>query len=43
MSQEFNLSILKGLEREIVLKVLHRDQMLRMVDEERIGYVTSLE
>ncbi|XP_066467431.1 synaptotagmin-like protein 3 [Tiliqua scincoides] len=37
MSQEFNLSFLKGLEREIVLKVLHRDQMLRMVDEERIG------
>ncbi|KAJ6664552.1 hypothetical protein lerEdw1_006125 [Lerista edwardsae] len=39
MSQEFNLSFLKGLEREIVLKVLHRDQMLRMVDEERIGDV----
>ncbi|KAH0622414.1 hypothetical protein JD844_024708 [Phrynosoma platyrhinos] len=36
MSWELDLNLLKGLEREIILEVLHRDQMLRMVDEERI-------
>ncbi|XP_053150316.1 synaptotagmin-like protein 3 isoform X2 [Hemicordylus capensis] len=36
MSQEINLNFLKGLERGVVLDVLHRDQMLRKVDEERI-------
>ncbi|XP_063164043.1 synaptotagmin-like protein 3 [Candoia aspera] len=37
MSQEFNLSLLKGLEQEIVLNVLCRDEMLRKLEEERIS------
>ncbi|CAI5770344.1 synaptotagmin 3 isoform X1 [Podarcis lilfordi] len=36
MTQELDLSVLKGLERQVVLDVLNRDQMLRKVDEERI-------
>ncbi|XP_054839748.1 synaptotagmin-like protein 3 isoform X2 [Eublepharis macularius] len=36
MSQELNLNFLKGLEQEIVLDVLYRDQMLRKMEEERI-------
>lgn len=38
MSQDLDLSFLKGLEREVILDVLYRDQMLRKVDEERIRY-----
>ncbi|XP_042301670.1 synaptotagmin-like protein 3 [Sceloporus undulatus] len=36
MSRELDLNFLKGLEQEIILEVLHRDQILRKVDEERI-------
>ncbi|XP_043368192.1 synaptotagmin-like protein 3 isoform X2 [Dermochelys coriacea] len=36
MTCELNLNFLKELERETVLQVLYRDQMLRKVDEERI-------
>lgn len=43
MTQELDLSVLKGLERQVVLDVLNRDQMLRKVDEERIRYVAILE
>ncbi|KAM6459553.1 synaptotagmin-like protein 3 [Liasis olivaceus] len=37
MSQEFDLSLLKGLEQEIVLNVLCRDEMLRRLEEERVS------
>lgn len=43
MSQELNLNLLKLLEREIILDVLYRDQILRKVDEERVRYVTILQ
>ncbi|KAL8186017.1 UNVERIFIED_CONTAM: hypothetical protein K2H54_061491 [Gekko kuhli] len=36
MSQELNLNLLKGLEQEIILDVLYRDQILRKMDEERV-------
>ncbi|NXY23725.1 SYTL3 protein, partial [Atrichornis clamosus] len=36
MACEFNLNFLKELEREAVLKVLYRDQMVRRTEEERI-------
>nr|XP_060609640.1 synaptotagmin-like protein 3 [Anolis sagrei ordinatus] len=36
MSQELNLNLLKGLEQKIILEVLHRDETLRGIDEERI-------
>uniref|UniRef100_A0ACB8GBN7 Uncharacterized protein n=1 Tax=Sphaerodactylus townsendi TaxID=933632 RepID=A0ACB8GBN7_9SAUR len=36
MSQELNLNFLKGLEQEIILDVLYRDQILRKLDDERI-------
>ncbi|KAJ7342144.1 hypothetical protein JRQ81_009151 [Phrynocephalus forsythii] len=36
MSQALDLNLLKGLEREVILDVLYRDQMLRKVDEERV-------
>ncbi|XP_043400214.1 synaptotagmin-like protein 3 isoform X2 [Chelonia mydas] len=36
MTCELNLNFLKELERETVLQVLYRDQMVRKVDEERI-------
>ncbi|XP_037987450.1 synaptotagmin-like protein 3 isoform X3 [Motacilla alba alba] len=36
MACEFNLNLLKGLEREAVLEVLYRDQMVRKTEEERI-------
>uniref|UniRef100_A0A8D2LU19 RabBD domain-containing protein n=1 Tax=Varanus komodoensis TaxID=61221 RepID=A0A8D2LU19_VARKO len=36
MSEDFDLSLLKGLEQGVILDVLYRDQILRKVDEERI-------
>ncbi|NXW48895.1 SYTL3 protein, partial [Nyctiprogne leucopyga] len=36
MACEFNLNFLKELEREAVLEVLYRDQMVRKTEEERI-------
>ncbi|NWU32929.1 SYTL3 protein, partial [Hylia prasina] len=36
MACEFNLNFLKELEREVVLEVLYRDQMVRKTEEERI-------
>ncbi|NXP21449.1 SYTL3 protein, partial [Scytalopus superciliaris] len=36
MSCEFNLNFLKGSEREAVLEVLYRDEMVRKTEEERI-------
>ncbi|XP_074943930.1 synaptotagmin-like protein 3 [Phalacrocorax aristotelis] len=36
MACEFNLNFLKELEREAVLEVLYRDQMVRQTEEERI-------
>ncbi|XP_068926436.1 synaptotagmin-like protein 3 isoform X1 [Petaurus breviceps papuanus] len=36
MSQEVNLNSLKEMEREIILQVLYRDQMVQKVEEERI-------
>ncbi|NXB59903.1 SYTL3 protein, partial [Struthidea cinerea] len=36
MAGEFNLNFLKELEREAVLEVLYRDQMVRKTEEERI-------
>ncbi|NWS26664.1 SYTL3 protein, partial [Polioptila caerulea] len=36
MACEFNLNFLKELERETVLEVLYRDQMVRKTEEERI-------
>ncbi|NXV47109.1 SYTL3 protein, partial [Uria aalge] len=36
MACEFNLNFLKGLEREAVLEVLYRDQIVRKTEEERI-------
>nr|XP_021150478.1 synaptotagmin-like protein 3 isoform X1 [Columba livia]XP_021150479.1 synaptotagmin-like protein 3 isoform X1 [Columba livia]XP_021150480.1 synaptotagmin-like protein 3 isoform X1 [Columba livia]XP_021150481.1 synaptotagmin-like protein 3 isoform X1 [Columba livia]XP_021150482.1 synaptotagmin-like protein 3 isoform X1 [Columba livia]XP_021150483.1 synaptotagmin-like protein 3 isoform X1 [Columba livia]XP_021150484.1 synaptotagmin-like protein 3 isoform X1 [Columba livia]XP_021150485.1 syn len=36
MACEFNLNFLKELEREAVLQVLYRDQMVRKIEEERI-------
>uniref|UniRef100_A0A8C3KBB6 RabBD domain-containing protein n=1 Tax=Calidris pygmaea TaxID=425635 RepID=A0A8C3KBB6_9CHAR len=36
MACEINLSFLKELEREAVLEVLYRDQMVRKTEEERI-------
>nr|XP_056708339.1 synaptotagmin-like protein 3 [Euleptes europaea] len=36
MSQELNLNFLKGLEQEVILDVLYRDQILRKMDDERI-------
>ncbi|KAM6280293.1 synaptotagmin-like protein 3 isoform 2-T2 [Porphyrio hochstetteri] len=36
MASEFNLNFLKELEREAVLEVLYRDQMVRKTEEERI-------
>ncbi|NXT43241.1 SYTL3 protein, partial [Pelecanoides urinatrix] len=36
MDCEFNLNFLKELEREAVLEVLYRDQMVRKTEEERI-------
>ncbi|NXB40459.1 SYTL3 protein, partial [Eulacestoma nigropectus] len=36
MAYEFNLNFLKELEREAVLEVLYRDQMVRKTEEERI-------
>ncbi|NWH57943.1 SYTL3 protein, partial [Geococcyx californianus] len=36
MACEFNLSFLKDLEREAILEVLYRDQMVRKTEEERI-------
>ncbi|XP_030354833.1 synaptotagmin-like protein 3 isoform X1 [Strigops habroptila] len=36
MACEFNLNFLKELEREAVLEVLYRDQMVRETEEERI-------
>ncbi|XP_015477907.1 synaptotagmin-like protein 3 isoform X2 [Parus major] len=36
MACEFNLNFLKELEREAVLEVLYRDQMVRKMEEERI-------
>ncbi|XP_066171641.1 synaptotagmin-like protein 3 isoform X1 [Sylvia atricapilla] len=36
MACEFNLNLLKELEREAVLEVLYRDQMVRKTEEERI-------
>ncbi|NXI19051.1 SYTL3 protein, partial [Irena cyanogastra] len=36
MACEFNLNCLKELEREAVLEVLYRDQMVRKTEEERI-------
>ncbi|KAJ7409628.1 hypothetical protein WISP_113138 [Willisornis vidua] len=36
MACEFNLNFLKELEREAVLKVLYRDEMVRKTEEERI-------
>ncbi|XP_010283201.1 PREDICTED: synaptotagmin-like protein 3 [Phaethon lepturus] len=36
MACEFNLNFLKELEREAVLEVLYRDQMVRNTEEERI-------
>ncbi|NWU67990.1 SYTL3 protein, partial [Pterocles burchelli] len=36
MACEFNLNFLKELEREAVLEVLYRDQMVRKIEEERI-------
>lgn len=40
MACEFNLNFLKELEREAVLEVLYRDQMVRKTEEERIRYLT---
>lgn len=39
MACEFNLNFLKELEREAVLEVLYRDQMVRKMEEERIRYL----
>lgn len=39
MASEFNLNFLKELEREAVLEVLYRDQMVRKTEEERIRYL----
>ena len=39
MACEFNLNFLKELEREAVLEVLYRDQMVRKTEEERIRYL----
>ncbi|NXN40453.1 SYTL3 protein, partial [Rhinoptilus africanus] len=36
MASEFNLNFLKELEREAVLEVLYRDEMVRKTEEERI-------
>ncbi|XP_065689755.2 synaptotagmin-like protein 3 [Patagioenas fasciata] len=36
MACEFNLNFLKELEREAVLQVLYRDQVVRKIEEERI-------
>ncbi|NWH75106.1 SYTL3 protein, partial [Piaya cayana] len=36
MASEFNLNFLKEMEREAILEVLYRDQMLRKTEEERI-------
>ncbi|NXC40113.1 SYTL3 protein, partial [Penelope pileata] len=36
MACEFNLNLLKELERETVLEVLYRDQMVRKTEEERV-------
>ncbi|XP_010144805.1 PREDICTED: synaptotagmin-like protein 3 [Eurypyga helias] len=36
MACEFNLNLLKELEREAVLEVLYRDQMVRKTEEDRI-------
>ncbi|KFO78028.1 Synaptotagmin-like 3, partial [Cuculus canorus] len=36
MACEFNLNFLKEMEREAILEVLYRDQMLRKTEEERI-------
>ncbi|XP_072188768.1 synaptotagmin-like protein 3 [Excalfactoria chinensis] len=36
MACEFNLNFLKELEREAVLEVLYRDQMVRKTEEERV-------
>lgn len=40
MACEFNLNFLKELEREAVLEVLYRDQMVRKTEEERVRYLT---
>lgn len=39
MACEFNLNFLKELEREAVLEVLYRDQMVRKTEEERVRYL----
>jgi len=39
MACEFDLNFLKELEREAVLEVLYRDQMVRKTEEERIRYL----
>ncbi|OWK52475.1 Synaptotagmin-like protein 3 [Lonchura striata] len=41
MACEFNLNFLKELEREAVLEVLYRDQMVRKTEEERIRYCSK--
>lgn len=40
MACEFNLNFLKELEREAVLEVLYRDQVVRKTEEERVRYLT---
>lgn len=41
MAQEVHLSSLQELEREVILQVLYRDQMVQNVEEERIRYVVA--
>uniref|UniRef100_UPI00398F1426 synaptotagmin-like protein 3 n=1 Tax=Pristiophorus japonicus TaxID=55135 RepID=UPI00398F1426 len=41
MTLEIDIKSLKGLEREKVLEVLHRDEMLRKAEEERIRKLKS--
>lgn len=44
MAQEVHLSSLQELEREVILQVLYRDQMVQNVEEERIRKLkTSLQ
>ncbi|XP_036879531.1 synaptotagmin-like protein 3 isoform X8 [Manis javanica] len=39
MAQEVHLSSLQELEREVILQVLYRDQMVQNVEEERIRHI----
>lgn len=41
MAQEVHLSSLQELEREVILQVLYRDQMVQNVEEERIRYAVT--